>query len=206
MGICVKTKEKKNKIIRYKAQLVAQGFLQRHDIDYDETYSPVVDAITFRYLISLTTYERLNMCLMDVFKTYLYGSIDNDVYMKILEGFKMHEAYNLNSQKVYSIKLQRFLYGLKQSGCMWYNHLSEYLLREGYNNDPICPCVFIKKSKYDFVIIVVYVDDLNIIETHEEIPKIVNYLKKEFKMKDLGKTKFYLGLQIEHLADRILIH
>jgi hypothetical protein len=206
MGICVKTKEKKNKIIRYKAQLVAQGFLQRHDIDYDETYSPVVDAITFRYLISLTTYERLNMCLMDVFKTYLYGSIDNDVYMKILEGFKMHEAYNLNSQKVYSIKLQRFLYGLKQSGCMWYNHLSEYLLREGYNNDPICPCVFIKKSKYDFVIIVVYVDDLNIIETHEEIPKIVNYLKKEFKMKDLGKTKFYLDLQIEHLADRILIH
>jgi hypothetical protein len=206
MGICVKTKEKKNKIIRYKAQLVAQGFLQRHDIDYDETYSPVVDAITFRYLISLTTYERLDMCLMDVFKTYLYGSIDNDVYMKILEGFKMHEAYNLNSQKVYSIKLQRFLYGLKQSGCMWYNHLSEYLLREGYNNDPICPCVFIKKSKYDFVIIVVYVDDLNIIETHEEIPKIVNYLKKEFKMKDLGKTKFYLGLQIEHLADRILIH
>ena len=206
MGICVKTKEKKNEIVRYKARLVAQGFLQRHDIDYDETYSPVVDAITFRYLISLTTYERLDMCLMDVFKTYLYGSIDNDVYMKILEGFKMHEAYNLNSQKVYSIKLQRFLYGLKQSGCMWYNHLSEYLLREGYNNDPICPCVFIKKSKYDFVIIVVYVDDLNIIETHEEIPKIINYLKKEFKMKDLGKTKFYLGLQIEHLADRILIH
>jgi hypothetical protein len=169
---------------------VAQGFLQRHDIDYDETYSPVVDAITFRYLISLTTYERLDMCLMDVFKTYLYGSIDNDVYMKILEGFKMHEAYNLNSQKVYSIKLQRFLYGLKQSGCMWYNHLSEYLLREGYNNDPICPCVFIKKSKYDFVIIVVYVDDLNIIETHEEIPKIVNYLMKEFEMKDLGNFFF----------------
>jgi hypothetical protein len=84
MGICVKTKEKKNEIVRYKAQLVAQGFLQRHDIDYDETYSPVVDAITFRYLISLTTYERLDMCLMDVFKTYLYGSIDNDVYMKIL--------------------------------------------------------------------------------------------------------------------------
>jgi hypothetical protein len=84
MGICVKTKEKKNEIVRYKAQLVAQGFLQRHDIDYDETYSPVVDAITFRYLISLTTYERLDMCLMDVFKSYLYGSIDNDVYMKIL--------------------------------------------------------------------------------------------------------------------------
>jgi hypothetical protein len=80
-GYLCENKRKKNKIVRYKAQLVAQGFLQRHDIDYDETYSPVVDAITFRYLISLTTYERLNMCLMDVFKTYLYGSIDNDVYI-----------------------------------------------------------------------------------------------------------------------------
>jgi len=75
-----------------------------------------------------------------------------------------------------------------------------------YNNDPICPYVFIKKSKSNFVIIVMYVDDLNIIGTHGKIPKIVNYLKKEFEMKDLGKTKFCFGLQIEHLADEIPIH
>jgi hypothetical protein len=52
----------------------------------------------------------------------------------------------------------------------------------------------------------VYVDDLNIIETHGEIPKIVNYLKKEFEMKYFGKIIFCLGLQIIHLADGILIH
>jgi hypothetical protein len=186
----VRKQNEKNEIIRYKAQLVAQGFSQRPDIDYYETYAPVIDAITFRYLISLATHEKLDMCLMDVVVANLYGSIDNDVYMKISEGFKMSEAYNSNPQKVYSIKLQRFLYGLKQSGCMWYNRLKEYLLREGYNNDLICPCVFIKKLEYDFVIIVVYVDDLNIIETHEEIPKIVNYLMKEFEMKDLGNFFF----------------
>ena len=61
---------------------------------------------------------------------------------------------------------------------MWYNCLNEYLWREGYNNDPICPCVFIKKSESNFVIIVVYVDDLNIIGTHKEILKTINYLKK----------------------------
>ena len=76
---------------------------------------------------------------------------------------------------------------------MWYNCLKEYLWREGYNNDPICPCVFIKKSKSNFVIIVVYVDDLNIIGTHEKIPKTINYLKKEYEMKDLGKTNFILA-------------
>jgi hypothetical protein len=104
---------------------VAQGFSQRLDIDYNETYSSIVDVITFQYLISFATHERLDTCLMDVVTAYLYGLIDNDIYMK------MPKAYNSNSQKVYSIKLQRSLYGLKQSGCMRYNHFSEYLLREG---------------------------------------------------------------------------
>ena len=51
-----------------------------------------------------------------------------------------------------------------------------------------------------------YVDDLNIIETSKELLKAVEYFKKEFKMKDLEKTKFCFGLQIEHLADEIFIH
>ena len=71
-----------------------------------------------------------------------------------------------------SIKLQRFLYGLKQFGCMWYNRLSEYLLKEWYVNNPICPCVFIKKSETGFAIIAVYVDDLNLVGTPEELTKI----------------------------------
>ena len=52
--VFVRKRNEKNEIIRYKARLVAQGFSQRPGIDYDETYSPVMDAITFRYLISLT--------------------------------------------------------------------------------------------------------------------------------------------------------
>ena len=101
--------------------------------------------------------------------------------MKILEGFKLPEATNPKSQNMYSIKLQRYLYGLKQSGHIWYNHLSEYLLKEGYVNNSICPCVFIKKSKFGLTIIAVYVDDLNLIGA-KELTKAANYLKKEFEM------------------------
>ena len=79
---------------------------------------------------------------------------------------------------MYSIKLQRSLYGLKQFRCMWYNCLSECLLKEGYVNNSICPCVFIKKSKFGFTIIAVCVDDLNLIGTPEELTKTTNYLKK----------------------------
>ncbi|GJY38322.1 retrovirus-related pol polyprotein from transposon TNT 1-94 [Tanacetum coccineum] len=86
------------------------------------------------------------------------------------------------------------------------NCLSEYLLKEGYKNDSVCPCIFIKRSGYEYVIIAVYVDDLNIIGTLGELPKAIECLKREFEMKDLGKTKFCLGLQIEHLKDGILVH
>ena len=51
----------KNKIMRYKAWLVAKGFSQRPSIDYEETYAPVMDAITFRFLISLVITKNLDM-------------------------------------------------------------------------------------------------------------------------------------------------
>jgi hypothetical protein len=62
-----------------------------------------------------------------------------------------------------------------------------------------------KRSANEFVIVAIYVDDPNIIETPEEFSKAVNCLKKEFELKNLGKTKFCLELQIEHLKDGILV-
>ena len=107
---------------------------------------------------------------------------------------------------MYSIKLRRSLYGLKQYGRMWYNRLSEYLIKDGYINNPICPCVFIKKSKLGFTILAVYVDDINLFGTPKELTKAAIYLRDEFEMKHLGKTKYCLGLQIEHKSNGILIH
>ena len=160
-----------------------------------------MDAIIFRFLISLVVSEGLDTRVMNVITTYLYRSMNNDVYMKILEGIKLPEANSAKPCSMYPIKLQWSLYGLKQSGCMWYNRLSEYLLKEGYVNNLICSCIFIKKSETGFAIIAVYVDDLNLVRTPEELTRTTNYLKKEFEMKDLGKTKFCLGLQIEHFSN-----
>ena len=87
-----------------------------------------MDAITFRFLINLVVPKGLDMRLMNVITTYLYGSMDNDIYMKILEGFKLPEANCTKPRSMYSIKLQRSLYGLKQFGRMWCNRLSEYFL------------------------------------------------------------------------------
>ncbi|KAA3477340.1 Retrovirus-related Pol polyprotein from transposon TNT 1-94 [Gossypium australe] len=149
-----------------KTRLVAQGFSQRLGIDYEETYSSVMDTTTSRFLISLVIREGFDLRLMDVVTAYLYGPLDNNIYMKLQKGFKLPEAANSCSREHYSIKLNRFLYGLKQSG---------HLLR---------------KFGSRFVIIVVYVDDLNIIRTPKEILK----------------NKILSRLQIEHLNNGILVH
>ncbi|KAG7529170.1 Reverse transcriptase RNA-dependent DNA polymerase [Arabidopsis suecica] len=123
------------------------------------------------------------------------------------EGIELKDKDKKVSRDQYCIRLNKSLYGLKQSGRMWYNRLSDYLVREGYKNDPISPCIFIKKfANEGFVIIAVYVDDLNILGTSGEIAQTVEYLKKEFEMKDLGKTKFCLGLQLEYVNNGILVH
>ena len=88
---------------------------------------------------------------------------------------------------------------------MWYNHLSEYLLKEEYVNNPICP-LHLYKSKTGFAVITVYVDDVNLVGTLEELRKITKYLKREFEIKDLGKTKFCHDLQIKYFPIRVLVH
>ena len=81
--VFVRKRDDKNEIARYKACLVAQGFSQRPGIDYDETYSLVMDIIMFRYLISMSVSEGLDMHLMDVVTAYFYGMLEIDIYMKV---------------------------------------------------------------------------------------------------------------------------
>jgi len=89
----------------------------------------------------------------------------------------MPEALSSKAKELYSIKLQRSLYELNQSGRMWYNRLNENFLKEGYVNNHIYPCVFNKKTSYRLIIIAIYADNLKIIGTHKEILEVMLYLK-----------------------------
>lgn len=89
---------------------------------------------------------------------------------------------------------------------MWYNRLSGYLIKELYKNNLICSCLFVKISEFGFAIIAIYVNDMNLIRTLEVLLKTTECLKRQFKMKDLEKMKLYIGLQIEHKTNSVLIH
>ncbi|KAM0981310.1 hypothetical protein ACFX2A_014658 [Malus domestica] len=127
------------------------------------------------------------MQLMDVVTAYLYGDLDMKMYMKVPEGLPLTGSNSSRPRNILSIRLRRSLYELKQPGRMWYNRLSEYLTSQGYVNNELCPCVFIKKSHSGFAIVAVYVDDMNLIKTPSELKEIAVHLKSEFKMKILKK-------------------
>ncbi|XP_068309791.1 uncharacterized protein [Pyrus communis] len=115
------------------------------------------------------------------------------------------DAFGSRPQHTLLIKLKRSLYGLEQSEQMWYYRLSEYLTSQGYVNNELSPCMFIKKSHSGFVIVAVYVDDMNLIGTPANLKEIAAHLKSKFEMNDLGKTRYFLSLEIEHCSDEILV-
>lgn len=78
----VKKRNAEGKVVRHKARLVAPGFTQVPGRDYDLTYSPVMDIITYRYLIAFSLRHRLSMHQLDIVTAYLYGKLDKVIHME----------------------------------------------------------------------------------------------------------------------------
>jgi hypothetical protein len=75
-----------NEVVRYKARLMEQGFMQRHDIDFNKYYFSVMNGIILWCLISLVVQNHLSIRLMDVVTTYLYGSLDYEITQEFLRA------------------------------------------------------------------------------------------------------------------------
>jgi hypothetical protein len=80
------------------------------------------------------------------------------------------------------------------------------MLAMGFKNEDITPCLFIKHNGTDFIIVAIYVDDLNLFGTNRIMQETIQLLKRVFEMRDLGQSTFCLGLQFEHLPQGILLH
>lgn len=102
----------------------------------------------------------------DVVTAYLYGNLDTEFYIKLSPDFLPYSKLPTAGQ-FSGLPICKALYGLKQAGRAWYHHLKTYLMTHGFSNHPALPCVFVLKSATEFVILAVYVDDLNSIGTPE---------------------------------------
>lgn len=119
-------RDKEGKPVRYKARLVALGYNQEYRIDYHEVFAPVVKQTTLRTLLTIAGRDKLQVQHYDIKNTFLNANLTEMIYMRQPKGYEVKE------KEQYVLKLNKSLYGLKQSANLWNKCISDKLIKLGY--------------------------------------------------------------------------
>jgi len=135
---------KKKRDGRFRARLVCLGYSQIPGVDFSDNYEPVGNNITFRVIMVLGLIYNLHAVLLDVETAFLYGKLEEEIYMEISKGYK--EVYtNLGNDKGLVIKMA--MYGLVQAARQWFKRLSDVLITLGFNPCESDPCLMYRIDK-----------------------------------------------------------
>ncbi|GKB31140.1 putative ribonuclease H-like domain-containing protein [Tanacetum coccineum] len=208
------TKNKKDErgiVIRNKARLVAQGHTQEEGINYDEVFALVARIKAIRLFLAYASYMGFMVYQMDVKSAFLYGQIEEEVYVCQPPGFEDPDY----PDKVY--KVVKALYGLHQEPRAWYETLANYLLSNGFQRGKIDQTLFIKKQKGDILLVQIYVDDIILGSTKKELwlqvkqkedgifisqDKYVDEILRKFNYTDVRTASTLLDLEKPLVKDR----
>jgi hypothetical protein len=186
---------KNGAVEKYKARVVAKGYTQRYGDDYDETYCTVVHILTTRLVLNYATAKGMFMKQFDIKTAFLYGSLNEMIYLEPPDGYKQEG-------KVW--RLKRSLYGLKQSPRMWNTRFNDFMKTIGLSQSNYDASVFYRTDPY--AIVLVYVDDGLVVSNDMTwIDMFMAKLQIEFKVRILD-LDHYRGLEIMKTADGIFLH
>ncbi|GJV29713.1 putative ribonuclease H-like domain-containing protein [Tanacetum coccineum] len=182
------------------ARLVAQGHRQEEGIDYDEVFAPVARIEAIRLFLAFASFMGFIVYQMDVKSAFLYGTIDEEVYVSQPPGFVDPD----HPTKVY--KVVKALYGLHQAPRAWYATLSTFLEKHGYKRGTIDKTLFIRRNKKDIMLVQVYVDDIIFGSTNKSwCDEFEALMQSRFQMSSMGELTFFLGLQVKQNKEGIFI-
>ncbi|GKD68143.1 putative ribonuclease H-like domain-containing protein, partial [Tanacetum coccineum] len=170
-------------------------------IDYDKVFAPVARIEAIRLFLAYASFMGFIVYQMDVKSAFLYGTIEEEVYVCQPPGFEDPQF----PDKVY--KVEKALYGLHQAPRAWYETLSTYLLENRFRRGTIDKTLFIKKDKGDILLMQVYVDDIIFGSTKKYLcVEFEQMMHKRFQMSSMGELTFFLGLQVTQKDDEIFIN
>lgn len=176
---------------------MARGYAQVEGVDFFETYAPVVRADTVRSLLATAAAKDWNIHQFDVKTAFLYGPLEEEVYMTQPDG------YQDGTPRV--CKLQKGLYGLKQAPRQWNGLFHSFLLEKGFKQCPDDPCLYKLQNKEGTMFLCLYVDDgLVFSDNEEQAQKFLQYLKTRFEVVS-HEPDTYVGIRIQRNRSKKLI-
>ncbi|GJX54016.1 putative ribonuclease H-like domain-containing protein [Tanacetum coccineum] len=174
---------------RMTKNLKEHGYTQEEGIDYDEVFVPVSRIEAIRLFLVYASFKEFMVYQMDVKSAFLYGKIEEEVYVCQPLGFEDPDF----PDRVY--KVEKALYGMHQAPRAWYETLSTYLLDNGFQRGKIDKTLFIKRDKGDILLVQVYVDDIIFGSTKKSLcTKFEKMMHKKFQMSSMGELIFFLRL------------
>lgn len=174
---------------RRKSRLVVCGNRQEGD-DYNETFAPVAKMTTVRSFLQQAASLDWEVHQMDVHNAFLHGELKEEVYMRLPPGYRVTEKNQV-------CRLRKSLYGLKQAPRCWFEKLTSALLEYGFVQCLSDYSLFTMERNGNRLNVLIYVDDLIITgSTLSLIKSFKTYLSQCFHMKDLGISKYFLGIEV----------
>ena len=181
--------------ISHKARYVAKGYSQIQGVDYDETFSPTTRLTSIRMLLQKATNENMRIHQLDVKGAYLNAPIDKEIYLQQPPGYE-----ETSNKGTLSCRLNKSIYGLKQSGRNWYQTLTSYLKSKGFEPGAGDQCVYTKDDPDNTarIIVLFWVDDILICSQDEnKITDTKTLLHQQFNMDDRGELSWFLGIDFK---------
>lgn len=175
-------------INKLKARIVCHGYSQRRGIDFTETFASVVRMDSIRILLAIAAHEKLVLKQCDVKSTFLYGEIEEEIYVRPPDEVDIDEG------KVW--KLRKSLYGLKQSPRNWNKKFNELVTTFGLTRSIADPCIYYGNGQKGRLLLAVYVDDI-LVAGHQVdvVIELLDFMKAAFEIK-IEEPTCFLGLEL----------
>ena len=182
---------------KFKARFCARGDRQVEGVDYFDTWAPVVMWSTIRTVMVLSLVMGWVSAQCDITAAFIHAFIPTNetIYVHQPRGFRVKPGYVL--------KLNRTLYGLRQSPRLFYLHLTERLLRQGLTASKLDPCLFYSSN----LMVIIYVDDLLIYAPDDAAIDdfILRMQSEDITLRREGTAEGYLGVNITKNGDSVIL-